>query len=61
LLLGTNIGGLGTLVASLASLISFKLYLKTEQAKPLRYLGVFTIVNIVFLISLLAFTMVFYI
>lgn len=57
LLLGTNIGGLGTLVASLASLISFKLYLKTEQAKPLRYLGVFTLVNIIFLIPLLGYTM----
>lgn len=60
LLLGTNIGGLGTLVASLASLISFKLYLKTEQAKPLKYLGVFTVVNIIFLIGLLCYTMLFH-
>ena len=29
LLIGTNIGGLGTPIASLASLISFKLYLKS--------------------------------
>lgn len=45
LLLGTNIGGLGTLIASLASLISFRFYMKTPGAKPLRYLGVFTLVN----------------
>ncbi len=31
MLLGTNIGGLGTLVASLASLISFKLYARTRR------------------------------
>ena len=41
MLLGTNIGGLGTLVASLASLISFKQYIRTPGAKPLRYLGLF--------------------
>ena len=35
MLLGTNIGGLGTLVASLASLISFKQYIRTPGAKPL--------------------------
>ena len=43
MLLGTNIGGLGTLVASLASLISFKLYARTPQAKLLPYLGIFTV------------------
>lgn len=45
LVLGTNIGGLGTLVASLASLISFRIYMETDDAKPLKYLGVFTLVN----------------
>ncbi|MGB4437819.1 MAG: citrate transporter [Sedimentibacter sp.] len=38
----TNIGGLGTLVASLASLISFKLYVQTENSKPAKYLAVFS-------------------
>ena len=33
LLLGVNVGGLGTLVASLASLISFKLYAKSSGAR----------------------------
>lgn len=47
LLVGTNVGGLGTLIASLASLISFKLYIRTEGAKPLRYLGLFTLANVI--------------
>lgn len=53
LLLGTNIGGLGTLVASLASLISFKLYLASEKPEPKRYLLVFTAANLVGLAALL--------
>ena len=55
LLLGVNIGGLGTLVASLASLISFRLYAKTPEAKAGRYLGVFTLVNGGLLLFLLPF------
>lgn len=55
LILGTNIGGLGTIIASLASLISFKLYIKSEDAKPLKYLTVFTLVNFLFLIILYLF------
>ncbi len=54
LLIGTNIGGLGTLIASLASLISFQIYIKTDGAKPLKYLGVFTVVNIIGLIVLIS-------
>ena len=49
LLLGVNFGGLGTLIASMASLISFKFYACTEQAKTGRYIVVFTVVNLVFL------------
>ena len=45
LVTGTNIGGLGTLIASMASLISFKLYAKSEGAQPGRYLGLFSIIN----------------
>lgn len=58
LIVGTNIGGLGTLVASLASLISYKLYVQTENAKPLKYLGVFTLINTVMLIILYMFSSV---
>jgi len=49
LIKGVNIGGLGTLVASLASLISFKLYAKTPDAKIGLYIGVFSVINFAFL------------
>ena len=49
LLIGVNIGGLGTLIASLASLISYKLYVKTADSKTSRYLLTFTLYSIVFL------------
>ncbi|MBP1918027.1 SLC13 family permease [Youngiibacter multivorans] len=45
LIAGTNIGGLGTLVASLASLISYKLYSRSEGAKPFAYLKKFSLLN----------------
>lgn len=52
LLIGTNLGGLGTLIASLASLISFKIYLKTANARPLAFLRIFTQTNLVGLLVL---------
>ncbi len=45
LLLGTDLGGLGTPIASLASLISFRLYMKTDRADGAGYLGFFSLVN----------------
>ena len=54
LLLGVNIGGLGTLIASMASLISFKLYCKSEGSSPKRYVVVFTVINVV-LLAILSF------
>jgi len=54
LLQGVNIGGLGTPIASLASLITLKLYLRWPHAKAGRFLAVFTLVNIIGLIILLA-------
>lgn len=53
LLLGVDIGGLGTPVASLASLISLKLYARSPGAQTAKYLGLFTAVNLAFLILLL--------
>lgn len=53
LVVGTNIGGLGTLIASLASLISFKFYSRLPDAQSGRYLAVFTAVNFALLILLL--------
>ena len=49
LLVGTNIGGLGTPIASLASLISFKLYLKSESPDTKRFTGLFFALNVLFL------------
>jgi len=48
LVYGTDIGGLGTLVASLASLISFKAYGRSGYSKK-AYLATFTLWNVVFL------------
>ena len=58
MLAGVNIGGLGTPIASLASLITLNLYMRWPNANVARFLGVFTVANIIGLIILLAFTMV---
>ena len=52
LLLGVNIGSAGTLISSLASLITFSEFriLHPEQTK--KYIAIFTAVNIIFLIVL---------
>lgn len=55
LVAGTNLGGLGTLIASLASLISFKFYVRSPGAKPSKYLLVFTLVNVGLLVPLYLF------
>lgn len=52
LMLGADIGALGTPVASLASLISLRIYGETENSKQLRYLAVFTLVS-VFMLAVL--------
>ena len=54
LLLGVNVGGLGTPIASLASLISMKLYAKSEGANVGKYLLEFTAVNVLLLAVLSA-------
>ena len=53
LILGTNIGGLGTLIASLASLISFKIYSRQKDCNIKGYIALFTAVNIIFILILL--------
>ena len=52
LLRGVNIGGAGTLIASLASLITFREYTSHNKGKALKYLGVFTLLNFLFLVVL---------
>lgn len=54
LLTGVNLGGLGTLIASLASLISFKFFSREYPDKKGAFLKEFTIWNLVFLAVLTA-------
>ena len=49
LLLGVNIGGMGTLIASLASVISYKIY-TSEFSNGDNYLKTFTLYNVIGLI-----------
>ena len=59
LLAGVNIGGLGTPIASLASLITLKLYMRWPGAKVMKFIGVFMVANIVGLVILLGAALVF--
>lgn len=58
LLVGVNLGGLGTLIASMASLITYRLYAATDRAMKGRYFGEFTLWNVVFLAALYALTLI---
>lgn len=53
LIVGCNLGGLGTLIASMASLISYKEIAKSYPEKRLKYLLQFTVYNIAFLAALI--------
>jgi Na+/H+ antiporter NhaD/arsenite permease-like protein len=55
LALGTDLGGLGTLIASMANLISFKKYTEINGASALRYILGFTLINILFLVPMILF------
>lgn len=57
LLVGVNIGGVGTLISSLASLITFREYQKQNPGTALRYLLVFSVFNFAFLIILTGFSL----
>ncbi|MDO5861441.1 MAG: SLC13 family permease [Thermoplasmata archaeon] len=52
LLIGTNIGGFGTPIASMASIISLRIYSGTEGADTRRFLVVFTAANVLMMIIL---------
>ena len=49
LLLGVNIGGTGTIIASLASLITFSEYCRCTEGGKKKYFAVFTLLNVAFL------------
>lgn len=59
LLVGTDIGGLGTPVASLASLISMKFFFARPSASKGRYMAVFLVLNFAFLLVLYLFHLLF--
>lgn len=59
LIVGTNIGGLGTLIASMASLISFKYIAREYPAQKGRYFCMFTLANVFFLLVMLIVYLVF--
>lgn len=49
LIVGSNLGGLGTMIASMASLISYKYVAKERPKQKMKYLTIFTIANVIFL------------
>lgn len=53
LLIGANLGGLGTPIASMASLISLKFYFANYPDKKLSYIKLFTILNVLYLAILI--------
>ena len=58
LLMGVNIGGCGTIISSLASLITFREYCEHNPRRAGRYLAVFSAFNFAFLGIMLAFAFI---
>lgn len=58
LIIGTNIGGLGTMIASMASLISYKYVVRDEKKLCGSYMAYFTAVNFGFLAVIVAIVIV---
>jgi Na+/H+ antiporter NhaD/arsenite permease-like protein len=58
-LIGVNIGGVGTLISSLASLITYREYMKHNPGKSGYYIKVFSAFNFAFLF-ILTIVMLFY-
>lgn len=59
ILIAVNLGALGTIIASLASIIGFKLYTKNFDGSKIKYLGRLFLVNICFLAVLLLVSWIF--
>ena len=58
IIVGINIGGFGTLIASMANLISYKILVREHNEYKIRYLVVFTILNVVLLLILFGLTII---
>ena len=54
LLVGVDLGGLGTPIASLASLIAFRLYMHTEHASAASFMKDFLAANAIVLVCMVA-------
>lgn len=53
IIVGINIGGFGTLIASMANLISYKILVREFDEFKIKYLVTFTVLNVILLIILL--------
>ena len=53
IIIGINIGGFGTLIASMANLISYKILVREHGEFKVKYLIVFTVLNVILLAILL--------
>ena len=53
IIVGINIGGFGTLIASMANLISYKILARECGEFKIRYLAIFTLLNVILLLILL--------
>ena len=58
LLMGVNIGGCGTLISSLASLITFREYCEHNPGKAGKYIAIFSAFNLAFLAVMLGFAFI---
>lgn len=58
IIIGINIGGFGTLIASMANLISYKIFIREYGEFKIRYLIVFTVLNVLLLIILSCVSMI---
>lgn len=52
IIIGINIGGFGTLIASMANLISYKILVREYDEFKIRYLYIFTVLNVILLLIL---------
>ena len=52
IIIGINIGGFGTLIASMANLISYKILVREYDEFKIRYLAIFTVLNVILLVIL---------
>ena len=58
IIVGINIGGFGTLIASMANLISYKIIVREYNEFKIRYFIVFTVLNVILLSILIRLYMI---